>query len=90
MAEQTGAVLAPTAWWAAGGVAFPHTLRLDGALVEPLLREVLAQLAGFGFRAILVLNGHYGLENTLVVRRATLAVARGTDARVLRSPTTSC
>ena len=83
VAERTGAVLAPTAWWAAGGVAFPHTLRLDGAVVEPVLRDALTQLAGFGFRAVLVLNGHYGLENTLVVRRAALAATRATGARVL-------
>lgn len=83
VAERTGAVLAPTAWWAAGGVAFPHTFRLDGALVEPVLRQALAQLAGFGFRTLLVLNGHYGLENTLIARRAALAVTRETGAPVL-------
>lgn len=82
-AERLGAVLAPTAWWAAGGVPFPYTLRLPGALVEPLLREALWQLAGFGFRAALVLNGHYGLENTLAVRRAALAVTEETDVTVL-------
>jgi creatinine amidohydrolase len=79
-AERTGAVLAPTAWWAAGGVPFPYTLQLPGGLVEPLLREALTQLAAFGFRALLVLNGHYGLENTLAVRRAALDVT--TDAGV--------
>jgi len=73
-AERTGAVLAPPAWWAAGGVAFPHTLRLSGTVVEPVLTEVLRQLAGLGFRAILLVNGHYGLENSIVVRRAALAV----------------
>jgi creatinine amidohydrolase len=73
-AERAGAVLAPPAWWAAGGVAFPHTLRLSGSSVEPVLTEVLRQLGGLGFRAILLVNGHYGLENSIVVRRAALAV----------------
>jgi creatinine amidohydrolase len=72
-ADRADAVLAPPAWWAAGGVAFPHTLRLPGELVEPLLAETLRQLAGIGFRAIAVVNGHYGLENSIVVRRAALA-----------------
>jgi creatinine amidohydrolase len=83
VAAQTGAVLAPPAWWAAGGVPFPYTLRLPGSLVEPVLREVLAQLAAMGFRGLLVLNGHYGLENTLAVRRAALAVTEEAGATVI-------
>lgn len=72
-AEKSGAVLAPPAWWAAGGVAFPYTLRLPGTLTEPLLAAVLAGLAEMGFHAICVINGHYGLENSIAVRRAALA-----------------
>ena len=72
-AEKSGAVLAPPVWWAAGGVAFPYTLRLPGALTEPLLAAVLAGLSDMGFRAICVINGHYGLENSIAVRRAALA-----------------
>jgi creatinine amidohydrolase len=72
-ADRSGAVLAPPAWWAAGGVDFPYTLRLSGALTEPLLAAVLSGLAEMGFRAICVINGHYGLENSIAVRRAALA-----------------
>jgi len=77
-AEKSGAVLAPPAWWAAGGVAFPYTLRLPGALTGPLLTAVLVGLAEMGFRAICVLNGHYGLENSIAVRRAALACEQAT------------
>lgn len=76
VAEETGAVLAPPAWWAAGGVAFPHTLRLPSAVTEPVLAAVLNELAGIGFRAICLINGHYGLENSIAVRRAALACER--------------
>ena len=72
-AERSGAVLAPPAWWAAGGAAFPYTLRLPGSVTEPVLTAALAGLAGMGFRAICVVNGHYGLENSIAVRRAALA-----------------
>lgn len=78
VAERTGAVLAPPTWWAAGGVGFPHTLRLPGAVVEPVLGAVLDDLAGMGFRAICIINGHYGLENSIAVRRAALACAGAT------------
>lgn len=83
VAERSGAVLAPTSWWAAGGVPFPYTLRLSGDLIEKLLREVLVQFASMGFRTLVVLNGHYGLENSISVRRAAVDCMRGTASTVL-------
>jgi creatinine amidohydrolase len=77
-AERSGAVLAPPAWWAAGGVPRPYTLRLSGEVTEPVLAAVLDGLAGMGFRAICLLNGHYGLENSIAVRRAALACTEAT------------
>jgi creatinine amidohydrolase len=74
-ADRSDAVLAPPAWWAAGGVPQPHTLRLPAAVTEPVLAAVLQGFAEMGFRAILVVNGHYGLENSIAVRRAALACA---------------
>jgi creatinine amidohydrolase len=77
-ADRSGAVLAPPAWWAAGGVAEPYTLRLPAGLTEPPLAAVLGAFAEMGFRAIAVVNGHYGLENSLAVRRAALATTGAT------------
>jgi len=77
-AEKADAVLAPPAWWAAGGVDQPYTLRLSAAVTEPVLAAVLQGLAEMGFRAIAVVNGHYGLENSIAVRRAALAVTEAT------------
>jgi creatinine amidohydrolase len=77
-AERAGAVLAPPAWWAAGGVPQPYTLRLSASVTEPVLSAVLDAFAGMGFRAICLLNGHYGLENSLAVRRAAVACAGAT------------
>ncbi len=77
-ADLAGAVLAPPAWWAAGGVQQPHTLRLPAAATEPVLTAVLDGFAAMGFRAIAVVNGHYGLENSIAVRRAALAVTGAT------------
>ena len=77
-ADRADAVLAPPAWWAAGGVPQPYTLRLPAAVTEPLLTAVLQGLAEMGFRAIALVNGHYGLENSIAVRRAALAVEEAT------------
>ena len=79
-ADKADAVLAPPAWWAAGGVPQPYTLRLPAAVTEPPLAEALRQLTAMGFRAIALVNGHYGLENSIAVRRAALAA---TDATVV-------
>jgi creatinine amidohydrolase len=81
--ERFGAILAPTSWWAAGGVPYPYTLRLPLDLVEALLAEVLVQFAAMGFRVIVLVNGHYGLENSLVVRRVAISCMRRTPTTVL-------
>lgn len=77
-AERAEAVLAPPAWWAAGGVAFPYTLRLPADVTEPPLAAVLDGFAEMGFRAMCLVNGHYGLENSIAVRRAALACRSAT------------
>ncbi|HZO50982.1 MAG TPA: creatininase family protein [Gaiellaceae bacterium] len=77
-ADTADAVLAPAAWWAAGGVVRPHTLRLPASATEPVLAAVLDGFAGMGFRAIAIVNGHYGLENSIAVRRAALSVETAT------------
>jgi creatinine amidohydrolase len=82
VAERSRAVLGPLSWWAAGGVPFPYTLRLPTVLIGDLLREVLVQTARFGFKVILVLNGHYGLDDTIAVRRAAVAAMRTADVAV--------
>jgi creatinine amidohydrolase len=81
--ERCGAVVAPPSWLAAGGVPFPHTLKLPGALVEPLLTEAVVHFAEDGFRVVCLVNGHYGLENTLATKRAAANAMRRTDATVL-------
>lgn len=83
IAERADAVLAPTSYWAVGGVPFPHTLNLPIALVEPLIETVFAQFAGMGFRVVVGFTGHFGLEQTLALKRSALAVMRRSDATVL-------
>jgi creatinine amidohydrolase len=77
-AERAGAVLAPPAWWAAGGVPQPCTLRLSPSVTDPVLSAVLDAFAGMGFRAICLLNGHYGLENSPPCACAAVACAGAT------------
>ncbi len=82
-ATASGAVLAPTSWWAADGVTRPFTLRLQASVVEPLLVEALVQFSRMGFLAIALANGHFGLENSRLLRRAALSAMERTDTSVM-------
>jgi creatinine amidohydrolase len=81
IADGCHAVLAPTSYWAVGGVPFPYTLTLPIDVIEPLLVAVFEQFADMGFRVIVAFTGHFGLDQTLAVKRAASVVMR-------RSPVT--
>jgi creatinine amidohydrolase len=83
IAEEADAVLAPVSWWAVGGVPFPHTLKLPLGLIEPLFEELYVQLGDMGFEVVVAFAGHFGLEQTLGMKRAALAAMRRTKAFIL-------
>src|SRR5262249_29997440 len=76
IAEHADAVLGPLTAWAVGGVPYPHTLRFDLDLIETLMVRIFEQMALLGFRVVMALTGHYGLEQTLAIKRAALRVMR--------------
>jgi creatinine amidohydrolase len=76
IAEQANAVLGPLTSWAVGGVPFPHTIRFDLDLIETLMVHVFEQMAALGFHVVVGVTGHYGLEQTLAIKRASLRVMR--------------
>jgi creatinine amidohydrolase len=79
LAQATGGVLAPTTWWAVGGVPFPWTVDLPPSLIEPLLAAGFAQFGAMGFRVIVAWTGHFGRDQTAALKRAAAtAMADGT------------
>ncbi len=83
IAAECDAVLAPTSYWAVGGVPYPHTLNLPIDLVEPLLRTLFEQFAEMGFEVIVGFTGHFGLDQTLALKRAAVEVMRRSPATVV-------
>lgn len=83
IAARCDAVLAPVSYWAAGGVAYPYTLKLSVDVIEPLLTAALTQFAEMGFRVITVYTGHFGIEQTLALKRAALTVMLSSPVSVL-------
>ena len=80
IADSADAVLAPVSFWAAGGVPYPYTLNLPMDMVERLFVEVFEQFATFGFLVIVGFTGHFGLDQTLALKRAALTVMHRTSA----------
>jgi creatinine amidohydrolase len=83
MAEAMNAVLAPTGYWAVGGVPFPFTLNLPLSEIETLLTLALKQHAAMGFEVLVLFTGHFGLEQTLATKRAALSAMKGSQATIL-------
>lgn len=70
IADRLSAVLAPSGYWAVGGVPYPYTLDLPQEFIERLYETSLTQFARMGFRIILAFTGHFGLAQTLALKRA--------------------
>lgn len=83
IAERADAVLAPVSYWAVGGVPFPYTLNMPASIIEPVLEAVFEQFANMGFRVIVVFTGHFGLEQTISVKRSALAIMRRSEVTIL-------
>jgi len=76
IAERFGAVLGPLTPWAVGGVPYPHTIRFAPDLIEKLMSSIFEQMSLLGFQTVLALTGHFGLEQTLALKRAAFQVMR--------------
>ncbi|MCZ7648919.1 MAG: creatininase family protein [Planctomycetota bacterium] len=61
MAERTGGLLLPVMWWGAGGGhgEFAWTFYQDAEAAKKILRETLERAALQGFKALVVVAGHY-------------------------------
>ncbi len=83
IADAAEAVLAPVSYWAVGGVPYPYTLKLPTDIIEPLLVTAFEQFAEMGFRVIVGFTGHFGLDQTLALKRAALTVMRRSPVTIL-------
>jgi len=83
VAAETGAVLAPVSYWAVGGVPYPYTLNLTPDAIEPLMVALFEQFSAMGFRVIVAFTGHFGLDQTLTLKRAALTVMQRSPVIIL-------
>lgn len=83
IAAASDAVLAPVTYWAAGGVPYPHTLKLTMDVIQPLLHMAFAQFAEMGFKVICAYTGHFGIEQTLALKQAALMAMQASSVTIL-------
>lgn len=83
IANRVDGVLAPVTYFAVGGVPYPYTLELDITVIEPLYTAVLREFGRMGFRLIILISGHFGLAQTLAVKRSALTVMQQADMLVM-------
>lgn len=83
IAQRTEGVLAPVSYWAVGGVPYPYTLNLPVTLIEPLLVTTFEQFAAMGFQVLVAFTGHFGLEQTLALKRAAATVMQRSPAIIV-------
>jgi len=91
-AQKGGGLVAPALYGGVGGVNQPHTFIMDpennifSKLLKPWLEQLCREMARDGFRAIIMLTGHYGAAQQIVVRETAIRMSRALAIPVLGTP----
>ena len=91
-AQRAGGLVAPPLFGGVGGLDQPHTFVMEPendvhsvlvrGWVDKLCREAVRQ----GFRAVIVLTGHYGAAQQMVIRDLAVRLSRSLGVAVLGTP----
>jgi creatinine amidohydrolase len=91
-ARKGGGLVSPTIYGGVGGVQQPHTFVMDeennvfSKLLKPWLEQLCREMVRNGFRAIIMLTGHYGAAQQIVVRETAVRMSRALGIPVLGTP----
>jgi creatinine amidohydrolase len=91
-ARKGGGVVSPPLFGGVGGLSEPHTFIMDpeddvfSKLLRPWLEQLCREMARDGFRAIIILTGHYGAAQQIIVRETAVRMSRALGIPVLGTP----
>lgn len=91
-AQKTGGLVAPPLYGGVGGLNQPHTFVMDpendvfSKLLRPWLEQLCREMRRDGFKAIIILTGHYGAAQQIVVRETAVRMSRALGIPVLGTP----
>ncbi len=87
-----GGVVLPPVYGGVGGVDQPHTVVMEpeptfhSTVLEGWLRPLCRELRRNGFRAVILLTGHYGASQQLAVRETAVRESQRLDIPILGTP----
>jgi creatinine amidohydrolase len=91
-AERGGGLVAPPLYGGVGGLNEPHTFVMEpenslfSNLLRPWIEKLCAEAVRQGFKAIIILTGHYGASQQIVVRETAVRMSRVLGIPVLGTP----
>lgn len=91
-AQRGGGVVLPPLFGGVGGVDQPYTMVMEpepslaSRLLEPWLVSLCSELKRVGFRALILLTGHYGASQQIVVRETAVRQMQRLDIPILGTP----
>ncbi|UCG48725.1 MAG: creatininase family protein [Phycisphaerales bacterium] len=91
-ARRGGGVVMPALFGGVGGLSEPHTFIMEeensvfSNMLRPWLEQLCREMARDGFRAIIILTGHYGAAQQIVVRETAVRMSRALGIPVLGTP----
>jgi creatinine amidohydrolase len=91
-AQRSGGLVAPPLYGGVGGLDQPHTFVMEpendvfSVLLRPWVEKLCREAVRQGFRAVIVLTGHYGAAQQIVVRDLAARMTRVLGVPVLGTP----
>jgi creatinine amidohydrolase len=91
-AQKGGGVVSPALYGGVGGLSEPHTFIMDpendvfSRVLRPWLEQLCREMSRDGFRAIIIVTGHYGAAQQIVVRETAVRMSRALAIPVLGTP----
>jgi creatinine amidohydrolase len=91
-AQRGGGLVAPALYGGVGGLSEPHTFIMDeeenvfSHLLRPWLEQLCREMVRDEFKAIIILTGHYGAAQQIVVRETAVRMSRALNIPVLGTP----
>lgn len=91
-ARRVGGVVHPPVYGGMGGLDQPATVKIepenawDNGYLRPWLERLLSEFHRLGFRAVVMLTGHYGHNQQIVVRETAARMSERLDIPILGTP----
>ncbi|MCX8038560.1 MAG: creatininase family protein [Candidatus Sumerlaeia bacterium] len=91
-ARRGGGLVAPPLYGGIGGLNQPHTFVMEpenevySILLRPWVEKLVREAVRQGFRAVILLTGHYGAGQQIVVRELAVRMSRALAIPILGTP----